>query len=1050
MPTKWFLLGVCAAIGLLANGTRAAEVEFNRDIRPIFSETCFHCHGPDSASRKADLRLDRREVALGKLAIDPGHADKSEMIKRIFSTDKDEMMPPPDSHLTLTDAQKDMLKRWVAAGAEYQPHWSFIAPKRSELPPVKDAAWARNPIDRFTLSRMEQAGLHPAPEADRPTLARRAALDITGLPPSPEQVEQFLSDKAADAYETYVDRLLASPKWGEHRGRYWLDGARYADTNGIHFDNYREMWPFRDWVIAAFNRNEPFDRFTVEQLAGDLLPDHSMDQQVASGFNRCNITTNEGGAINEEYLVLYARDRTETTSQIWLGLTTGCAVCHDHKFDPLTQKEFYQLSAYFNNTTQEAMDGNRHDTPPTIFVPKPEDRVHWDAVAAERPTIHQQLEARKQTARADFDKWVATAAIDQVVALTPTEGLQLQARLSEGSGQKVSMCVNGADRTLEVHSGVTWDDGYVADHSFKSQPGEALEIAEAGDFDKNQSYTAAAWVKLTNGGSGSVIARMDDKHDYRGWDLWIESGRVGAHLINAWDRDAMKVLSKATISPGQWNHLMVTYDGSGKAAGLKIYINGKPQETQVMSDRLQGTTKTTVPLKIAQRNTTSRLDNALIQDVRVYGRALSGLEASQLAMATRVSWLLTKAADKRGKPGTDELFSWWLGAQDKPTQELAARLESLAAEENAMKSHGSTALVMNERAQPPKAFVLNRGEYDKRRDEVKCGTPSMLPAMPADLPQNRLGLAQWLIRPENPLTARVTVNRFWQELFGVGIVRTTGDFGATGEQPSHPELLDWLAVEFRESGWDVKKFYRLMLTSATYRQAATLTPEKIEKDGQNRLLSRGPRFRMDGEMVRDYALASSGLLTGKMGGPSVKPYQPANVWEAVAMRESNTHDYKQDHGESLYRRSLYTFWKRAAPPASMDIFNAPSRETCTVRRERTDTPLQALVTLNDPQYVEAARVLAEHALKQGGADWATQLDYITYRLLCRSLRAEEAAVAKASFDRLMAFYQAHAEEAKQLLAVGEMKSDPAIPAASLATWTMLTNELMNLDETLNK
>jgi cytochrome c553 len=784
----------------LRGGLADEAVLFNRDVRPILAENCFACHGPDSASRKAGLRLDQRESAVKLGAIAPGQPDESELVSRIFADESGGRMPPPASHKILSPAQKETLRRWIATGAEYQPHWSLIAPVRPQPPAVKNPAWVRNPIDAFVLSTLDRRGLQPAPEADRRTLARRASLDLTGLPPTPAEVEAFVDDPSPAAYESFVDRLLASKQWGEHRARYWLDAARYADTHGIHFDNYREMWSYRDGVIDAFNRNLPFDRFTVEQLAGDLLPEATLEQRIASGFNRCNITTNEGGVIAEEYLVLYARDRTETTARVWLGLTAGCAVCHDHKFDPLTQKEFYRLSAFFNNTTQGAMDGNVKDTPPTVFLPAAADRERWPALAQELADARQQLEQRQKQARAAFDRW----------------------------------------------------------------------------------------------------------------------------------------------------------------------------------------------------------------------------------------------------------YDWWRAELDPPYREASARVAALTQEEAAIKSRGTAAHVMQERGGPAKAFVLHRGEYDKRRDEVDADTPAMLPPMPADLPKNRLGLSRWLLRPEQPLTARVAVNRFWQEVFGVGIMRTAEDFGVNGELPSHPELLDWLAVEFRESGWDIKKLFRLMVTSAAYRQSAAATPEKLEKDPQNRLLSRGPRFRMDAEMVRDCALASSGLLVAKIGGPSVKPYQPDGVWEAVAMMESNTRNYRRDQGENLYRRSLYTFWKRAAPPASMDILNAPSRETCTVRRERTNTPLQALITLNDPQFVEAARHLAQTALKDGGATDDGRLEFVVRRLLSRPFRPEENKSAAATLDKLLQYYRAHPQEAQELIAVGESKADPALDAAVLAAWTMLTNELMNLDEVLNK
>jgi hypothetical protein len=1031
----------------LSSARGADKPQFNRDVRPILAEACFACHGPDRNARKAGLRLDVREDALKADAFVPGKPDQSALIERIFSDEPSQLMPPPKSHKKLTAAQKELLKRWVAAGAEYQPHWSFIPPTRPPLPAVKNVGWVRNPIDRFILAGLEKHGLTPAPEADRRTLARRLSLDLTGLPPAPAEVESFVNDRRPDAYERYVDKLLESPHWGEHRGRYWLDAARYADTHGIHFDNYREMWSYRDWVIRAFNNNKPFDRFTIEQLAGDLLPNRTMDQQIASGFNRCNITSNEGGLIPEEYLVLYDRDRTETTAQVWLGLTAGCCVCHDHKFDPLSQKEFYSLAAFFNNTTQGAMDGNIKDTPPTVLVPRPEDRPSWQALAKQLDEARKQADARKQAARADFDKWLAAAKASSVAGQLPSDGLVFHAPLSEGKGKTIQVSVKGQPRKAELAE-AGWGAGHVAARAFKSQPKATLEFGEAGDFDKDKPFSYGAWVKVgKQARNGALCARMDDQHDYRGWDLWMQNGRVGAHIVNQWPKDALKVVSKRPLKAGQWSHVFVTYDGSGKAAGVKVYVNGVPQATDVEADRLKGTIRTKVPMKLAQRHTQSRMDGVLMQDLRLYGRLLSGLEVEKLARGTRAAWLVS--AGKRTAAETNELFDWWLPTLDQTYAALAKKLDGLRQEETAIRSRGTVAHVMQERPQEPMAYVLFRGDYDKRRDPVKPATPKALPPMPPELPHNRLGLAQWLVRPEHPLTARVTVNRFWQEVFGTGIVRTSGDFGLTGEAPSNQELLDWLAVDFRESGWDVKRFFKQVVTSAAYRQSSVATPEKLAKDPDNRLLSRGPRFRMDAEMVRDYALAASGLLVRKLGGPSVKPYQPDGVWEAVAMIGSNTRDYRRDRGESLYRRSLYTFWKRAAPPASMDILNAPNRETCTVRRERTNTPLQALVTLNDPQFVEAACVLAQRVLKEGNTD-ASRLDALAKRLLARPLRPEEAKVVGGVLADLLAHYKAHPADARKLLTVGESKADASLDVTTLAAWTMLANQLMNLDEVLNK
>jgi hypothetical protein len=1052
--TPWMGSVAAAVMSLLvldAASVRAAEPPlFNRDVRPILAENCFPCHGPDSAARKAGLRLDRREEAIQEVIV-PGDPEHSPLIERIFAAKASKRMPPAKTQKELTAAQKEMLRRWIAAGAVYQLHWSLVPPQRPPVPTVQQKGWVRNPLDAFILAALEKQGLRPAPEADRRTLARRVSLDLTGLPPTPAAVEAFVHDPAPDAYEHYVDRLLASPHWGEHRGRYWLDAARYADTHGIHFDNYREIWSYRDWVIGAFNRNLPFDQFTIEQLAGDLLPHPTLAQEVASGFNRCNITTNEGGAIAEEYLVLYTRDRTETTSQVWMGLTAGCAVCHDHKFDPLSQREFYSLAAFFNNTTQAAMDGNVQDTAPTMVVPRPADRPRWEALSQELADVRRQAAERRQTVRPEFDRWLADARPETVTAMLPRDGLRLHGALDEGGGRMAHFTVDGTLHAVTLPPGSAWGVGHVSERAFQSKAGAGLKVTGAGDFDKDQAFSFGAWVRLPrDNATGSLLARTDDGANARGWDLWVEGSRVGIRLIHDWPGDALKVITHKPIPRNQWNHVFVTYDGSGKAAGVQVYVNGSPQATEAPADSLKGTVRTPASLRVAERGQMSRLNGVLVQDVRVYDRALAAAEVDRLARGVRAAWLVSRLGSRRAAAEKDELETWWLMTFDEPSRILAGKLGPLQQEEAVLKSRGTIAYVMKERSEPPGAYVLFRGEYEKRRDPVKPETPHALPPLPPELPHNRLGFAQWLVRPEHPLTARVTVNRFWQEVFGTGLVRTSGDFGVAGELPSHPELLDWLAVDFRESGWDVKRFFRMLVTSATYRQAAVATPEKQEKDPQNRLLSRGPRFRMDGEMIRDYALAASGLLVPKVGGPSVKPYQPEGVWEAVAMIGSNTRDYKQDHGDALYRRSLYTFWKRAAPPASMDVFNAPSRETCTMRRERTDTPLQALVTLNDPQFVEAARHLAQAALKEDSGQEAGRIDFIARRLLSRPLRAEEAKVVRATAENLLTYYQAHPEDAKKLLAVGETKADPNLDTCTLAAWTMVVNELMNLDEVLNK
>jgi hypothetical protein len=1040
-----------------ATAKPAERIEYNRDIRPILAENCFSCHGPDSAARKADLRLDQRDAAIETKAIVPGKPEASEAIQRIRSTEDDELMPPPSSHKKLTAAQKEMLYRWVAAGAEYQPHWSLIAPQRPAVPPVKQAAWVRNPIDAFVLAKLESLGLQPAEEADRYTLARRLSLDLRGVPPEPAEVEAFVNDTATDAYEKLVERFLASPQWGEHRGRYWLDAARYGDTHGIHIDNFREIWAYRDWVINAFNRNVPFDQFTIEQLAGDLLPNRSLEQQIASGFNRCNITTSEGGIIDEEYLVLYTRDRTETVAQVWLGMSAGCAVCHDHKFDPLTQREFYEMAAFFNNSTVAAKDGNGKEPPPTVVVPTAADRARWDALQGEVAAAKKSLDERKTAAKPEHDKWLATARPEGILASVPREGLRLHAPLSEGVGSRTAVAIDGQLHYAPLKKDTVWAPGHIDAQALKISADSVVEVSDVGDFERDKTFSVAAWIKFSKDKqTGPIVSRMDSRNAFRGWDLWLENGKLGSHIIHHWDDDALKVVSKTAMKPDVWQHVALVYDGHGKTPDIKLFVDGKLQQTTTKPNSLKNTIRTEAVFSIGQRFAGTRLDNLLVQDVRLYDRPLPVGQVAAIMNKTHLYGLLTKPADKRSPAEREELLVYYLTEHDKPYRDQNAVVAKLEKEQNDIKGRGTIAHVMQERTEAPEAYVLFRGEYDKRRDRVTPSTPKLLPSMPSDLPRDRFGFARWLLQADQPLTARVTVNRFWQELFGMGLVRTAGDFGVAGELPSHQDLLDWLALEFRDpqfskaAPWDMKQFFRLLVTSATYRQAATVTPVKLERDPQNRFVSRGPRFRMDAEMVRDYALAASGLLVSKIGGPSVKPYQPDGVWEAVAMTGSNTRNYQQDKGESLYRRSMYTFWKRSAPPASMEIFNAPSRETCTVRRERTNTPLQALATLNDIQLVEAARNLAQRTLQAPATTDVARLEMMARRVLARPLRAEEQHIALASLQELSKHYAEHEAAAKELITFGESKPDAGLAPPTLAAWTMLANELMNLDEALNK
>ncbi|MEY3176014.1 MAG: hypothetical protein RLZZ436_3928 [Planctomycetota bacterium] len=1029
----------------------AGDPGYNADIRPILVEACFSCHGPDSASRKADLRLDDRESATASGAIVPGKPEDSELIRRILSSDPDEVMPPPEVKKTLTERQRRMLEDWIRGGAQYEQHWSYLAPSKSPVPdvPADLRGRVRNPVDAFVFSRLAGVGLRPAPEASREVLARRAALDITGLPPAPEMLRSFLADTAEGAYERYVDRLLALPEWGEHRGRYWLDYARYADTHGIHFDNYREMWAYRDWVIRAFNSNMPYDQFTIENLAGDLLPNPTLDQQIASGFNRCNMTTNEGGIIDEEYAVLYARDRTETVSTVWLGLTAGCATCHNHKFDPLSQREFYELSAYFNNTTQAVRDGNIKDTPPVIPVPLFEDRLRFQELPGLIEAARGAIRQRHEATLPEFTAWASAATAETAGLTVHSEALRLRLRGPAADGRGALLQLSAGEQELPLSTTAQWET--TPQGPALSLQGAAFDVADVGDFDAGTSFTVAAWIKApASDGYGAICAKMEAPPGYRGWDFWLQQRRVGMHLVGTWPDQAIKVLTRNQIPANEWVHAVVTWDGRRSASGVRIWINGRLQEVNIENDTLRDQPlRTAAAFRLGQRSAGEAV-TASVRDLQIHSRLLSEDEVQVLAGVSQVAKILELPPVDRTPEHQQLLREFWHRSVDEESQRLQSMLQGLERELAEIRARGTIAHIMTERSEPPVAYVLTRGEYDKRGEQVSADTPEVLPPLPTDAPRNRLGLARWLVSPEHPLTARVTVNRYWQEIFGTGLVQTTGDLGVSGELPINQPLLDWLAVDFRESGWDVKRLVRLLVTSAAYRQSAAVSPEALERDPANRLLSRGPRFRMDAEMIRDNALAASGLLVRRIGGPSVKPYQPEGVWEAIAMNVSNTRSYQRDAGEGLYRRSLYTFVKRMAPPAAMDIFNAPNREYCVVRRERTNTPLQALAALNDEQLVEAARVLAERVFSESPEDDDARLSGIYELVLSRRPRGPELEVLHRSLAELRAWYAANPADSQKLLEAGERPPAAAIPAAELAAWTMLCNQLLNLDEVLNK
>ena len=1054
-------LAAILAAGTVCSLAETAKVQFNRDVRPILSDNCFHCHGPDPGSRKAGLRLDTLAgltAATKKkgTVVVPGHPEQSELWARIVTTDKDDAMPPEESHKSLKDSDKRVFKQWIEEGAAWQPHWAFIKPVRPEVPISKAGNWVRNPIDAFVLAKLGEQRLNPAPEADRYTLARRLALDLTGLPPEPADVKAFVADRSRDYYERYVHKLLDSPQWGEHRGRYWLDAARYADTHGLHFDNYREMWPYRSWVIDALNRNLPFDEFTRLQLAGDLMPDATDEDLVASGFHRCNITTNEGGTIEEENLVNYARDRVETTSWVWLGLTANCAVCHDHKFDPIPSREFYSMSAFFRNTVQGGFDGNVRDSNPSIVVITDRNERHrWEALKTDLESARTLKAEARKAASAPFEKWVAGFKAGEFPGALVDKALAFNLPLNEAQGSSVLLRAGTLSSPVAL-TGCgpdTWTNQGKLGPALSFARDTQVVIPDLGDFDKNQAVSYGAWVYLpaTVKESSPVMARMDEENDHRGWDIWYEDGRFATHIISKWPDNALKVRTEGnSAKKGEWQHVLVTYDGSGRAEGVNIYINGVQRGREIERNQLVDGIRTKTPFRLAQRSSGTHFDGLALQDVRFYSRALPAPEARLLGRYPGFKEISNTPVAGWKSEAREDCQALFLPCYEPYTRAEVA-LAAFEKERDEIKAHNPVTHIQKEkRDSMPMAKVLFRGQYDKPKDEVQPAVFSVLNPLPANAPKNRLGLAEWIVSPENPLTARVTVNRFWQEVFGTGIVKTAEDFGIVGDAPSNQALLDWLAVEFRDSGWDVKHLFELIVTSSTYRQSAESTPEKLEKDPANRLLSRGPRFRMDAEMVRDYALSASGLLIKRIGGASVKPYQPDNVWEPVAMPESNTKSYRRDHGESLYRRSLYTFWKRAAPPALMDVFNAPNRETACVRRERTDTPLQALATLDDPQFIEAARHLAENALRAGCGDRSKAIDYMAWQILSRPLKPSEVPIVSGVLEKMEAHYNADKDAAGKLASYGDSAPDPLLPATRVAAFTMVANQLFNLDEALNK
>ena len=1034
------------ALCLLALPLCAADpkIDFDREIRPIFSDKCFACHGPDEKQRQARLHFDTKEG--GYHVIAPGDSAKSRLYQRISAANKASRMPPPSSGLALTDQQVDLIRRWIDQGAQWEQHWSYAPPKRPELPAGHRKGWTRNPIDTFVLAKLESENLAPSPEADKAALLRRVTYDLTGLPPTPAELDSFEADKSPGAYEKRVDALLRSPRYGERMAMQWLDLARYADTHGYHIDSHRDMWPWRDWVIAAFNRNMPFDKFTVEQIAGDLLPNATREQKIATGFNRNHMINFEGGAIPEEYQTEYVVDRVEATSVVWMGMTMGCARCHDHKYDPIKQKEFYQFFAFFNAIPEKGLDGRTGNAEPMLPLPSPSQQQELDAVTKDIAAKKEALPEKEIVALESA--WEKTRLA--TMPAPPREGLvahyEMDGHLADTSGYYQHGKI--------VRGDVTYAEGPVRRAAVFSGETQVDFPAER----RREVFSLAVWVKPGAKPDATIVQSLDDSG--AGYQLALDETYVigdlkrGSHvqfnLVHGWPEDAIRIQSKERFVQQSWYHIAVVYDGSGKASGVKLYVDGVPREVEVIRDNLTGPTTAPAPLRIGAKKFGNPYKGQL-DDLRIYDRPLTARDAVLLAVEEPVRSALSSDA-KRSKDQDERVREYFLTHDaPEPMRRAYADLKTLEARKKQLDKTIPTVMVMQQMDKPRDTFVLGRGDYRNHLDKVTPAVPAALPPLPAGAPRNRLGLAEWLVDPSHPLTARVAVNRYWQMYFGTGLVKTTEDFGSQGEAPSHPELLDWLATEFIRGGWDVKAMQRLIVTSATYRQASRVSPELLEKDPENRLLARGPRFRLQAEMIRDNVLAISGLLVERLGGPSVFPYQPKGLWEETAYGDVySAQTYSPGSGPDLYRRSMYSFWKRTSPPPSLNTFDAPDREKCTARRARTNTPLQALVLLNDPTYVEASRALAQRMLTEAGRDPAARINFAFRLATARKPAPEERRILWDIAERETAAYRQNPEAARQLLHVGESKADGKLDPGELAAWTTVASVILNLDETITK
>lgn len=1001
-----------AAVQIPDEHAAAPVVQFNRDIRPLLSDRCFRCHGPDSAAREASLRLDRPPLT---------KETRSKFAQRISSKDPAERMPPADSGLELSESELAALNHWIAQGAPYEAHWSLIAPRRPSLPPVSRADWPLKPLDYFVLAELDRRGLQPAPPADRSTWLRRVSLDLTGLPPSAAERTAYLLDQSPASEERVVDRLLASPHFGERLALDWLDSARYADTNGYFSDLERPIWPWRDWLIEAFNSGLPIDQFTIDQLAGDLLPDATQKQKIATGFLRNHMVTNETGVIDEEYRVEYVADRLDTTAAVWLGLTVGCARCHDHKFDPISQREYYQLFAFFNQGPETGLaPGN---PPPLLDVADAAWQQQLERLQADTAALQSTITTGIEQIHASYPHWEALLA--QSVPSAPTHGLHRELLFSDCPG----------------------DAAGIRGKALKLGPTESHLADSSPPISADSPWTISFWVQVENASLACLLSTMVPGSDRRGFELLWQKGRLKLSLINHRETSELRASTRNALPASGWHHVAVVWQGANHPSPLQVFTDGKQQSLQFDRQSLSGSIAAG-PLWIGRSMDGLGFSGRLDQ-LRSYNRALSDTEIiDSLYRGELLSGILETAAVERTANQQLQLQQALL-AHLAPPETVAAwqRLQDAIQAESEWLAAKPQTLVMADLPQARDTFVLLRGQYDQPGERVLPDVPAILPALHPDSHRNRLTLARWLVDPAHPLTARVLVNRWWAMLFGTGLVRTPGDFGAQSEPPDHPQLLDWLAVDFREQGWNLKALLKEMVLSATYRQSAAAAEELLLEDPENRLLARGPRFRLPGELIRDQALSVSGLLTRRIGGPSIRPWQPQGLWESVSY--DGELSWHQQHDERQYRRSLYIYWKRQAPPPALLIFDSPTRETCSLQRPRTNTPLQALVLLNDPAFIEASRCLASRILTDSKTD-PQRLALAFSEVLARSAEPRELAVLERLLQQQMQSFRDAPLRAQQLVDVGDAPVAEHVDVIELAAWTTVISSLMNLDEFVNK